>query len=283
VKRTASFGLALFLGIATAAGEPAERDPLRAFLEDNPGTHGEELIDFGLGDSVDRVLAVVHNPESGLATRAVGILDVSGSASIDLGVAGLTGRPGAEARGSYLLFVTQDCDDRQPLPRMRPGGWLYLSGNRLAAFDVVSYGPDCRVAEERFETSSHDAMRVVGERLYRRLGRGRFRYGALRYDTWDDAFAAPTREATLSLLRGHAAAAPDDPAVQNRFAVGLYASGDREGASQRLLRAEHLDPAARDPHRNLAHVYRQRGDRAGAAREEALASPTSAPPVGRGS
>jgi hypothetical protein len=283
VKRTASLGLALFLSVAGAAGEPAEPDPLRAFLEDNPGTHGEELIDFALGDSVDRVLAVVHNPESGLTTRAVGILDVIGNAAVDRSLATLAGRSGAEARGSYLVLVTQDCDDRQAPPRMRPGGWLYLSANRLAAFDVVSYGPNCRVAEERFETSSHDAMRVVGERLYRPLGRGRFRYGALRYDSWDDAFAAPTREATLSLLRGHAAGAPDDPSVQNRFAVGLYASGDREGASQRLLRAEHLDPSAPDPHWNLAHVYRQRGDRAGAAREEALASPTSPPSVGGGS
>ncbi len=283
MKRAAFLGLGLLLGVTTAVAEPADRDPLRAFLEDNPGTRGEELIDFALGDSIDRVLAVAHNPESGLAARAVGILDVSGSAAIDRSVAAFVGGAGASARGSYLLLLTQDCDDRQPPPRMRPGGWLYLSGNQLAAFDVVSYGPDCRAAEERFETSSHDAMRVVGEQLFRRVGRGRFRYGALRYDTWDDAFAAPTREATLSLLRGHAAAAPEDSSVQNRFAVGLYASGDPEAASQRLLRAEQLDPTARDPHRNLAHVYRQRGDRAGAAREEALASPRPVPSVGSGS
>jgi tetratricopeptide (TPR) repeat protein len=262
------------------AEETAGRNPLRRFLDDNPGTRGEELIDVVPRDSIDRVLAFVHNPDSGVAVSALRVSELVGGVAMERSVADLAGRAGAEARGSYLVLVTQDCDGRQAPPRMQPGSWLFLRQNRLAAWDVVSYGPDCRPLEERVEASDHDAMRVVGEALFRRQGRGRFRYGALRYDDWDEAFVAPTREATLSLLRARAAASPADASVQNHLAVALYAAGDREAAAQRLARASALDPSAPDPHRNLAIVHRQRGDRAAAAREEALAGAASAPAVG---
>ncbi|MCC6639551.1 MAG: hypothetical protein IT386_00130 [Deltaproteobacteria bacterium] len=275
---------ALALVVLLAAGdagadEAPEPDPLHVFLDEHPGMRGEELIDVAAGDGIDRVLAVVHNTESGLVVRALRVSEVAGSVAIERTPQQLAGRAGAEARGSYLVLLTQDCDERQPPPRMRPGSWLFLRANRLIAWDLVTYAEDCRPREERFEASDHDAMRVVGEDLFRTVGRGRFRYGALRYDAFEPAFVAPTREATLSLLRARAASAPSDAAVQNRLAVALYASGDRDGALHRLERAAALDPSAPDPHRNLATVYRQRGDRVAAEREETLAGAARPDPV----
>jgi hypothetical protein len=277
LRRAALLALALLLAGVARAEEALEPDPLRVFLADNPGIRGEELIDVSLGDSVDRVLAFLHNSESGLRLTGLRISELVGGVAMERSSRQLSGRAGADARGSYLVLLSQACDDRQPSPRMRPGSWLYLGGNRLAAWDIVSYGSDCRPVEERFEASSHDAMRVVGEEFFRRQGHGRFRYGALRYDVWDEAFLAPTREATLSLLRARAAASPSDASVQNRYAVALHAAGDRDAALLRLERATSLDPSALDPHRNLAFVHRQRGDRDAAAREEALAASAPAP------
>jgi hypothetical protein len=279
VDRAALALLALLFSAAVRADEAPAPDPLQVFLDDNPGTRGEELIDVAAGDSIDRVLAFLHNPESGVALGALRVTELVGGVAMERSPLHLAGRAGADARGSYLVLVTQGCDERQPPPRMRPGSWLFLRANRLAAWDVVAYRADCQPQEERFEASDHAAMRVVGEDLFRAQGRGRFRYGALRYDAWEEAFVAPTREATLSLLRARAAAAPSDAAVQNRFAVALYAAGDREGAERRLERAVELDPLAPDPHRNLAVVYRQRGDRAAAAREEAQAAAARLDPV----
>jgi tetratricopeptide (TPR) repeat protein len=278
--RLLAVALALVVGAKARADGGLADDPLRVYRDDNPGLRDEELIDVALGDPVDRVLAFVHNPESGIAVRALRVSEIVNGVAMERRAADLAGRAGASAQGSYLVLVTQDCDERQTRPRARPGSWLFLRGNRLAAWDLAVYGPDCRIVEERAEASDHDVMRVVGEELFRQQGRGRFRYGPLRYDTWDEAFVAPTRPATLSLLRAHAAAAPTDAAAQNRLAVALYAAGDREGAVARLERAVELDPSAAEPHRNLAVVYRQRGDRAAAAREEALAEASSKPAVG---
>jgi len=272
VARLLAVALALAVGAQVRAEGAAERDPLRVYQDENLSLRGEELIDFAAGDSIDRVLACVHNPESGIAVRGLRVSELVNGVAMERRAGDLAGRAGASAQGSYLVLVTQDCDDRQGRPRMRPGSWLYLRGNRLAAWDLVIYAGDCRIVEERTEASDHEAMRVVGEELFRRQGRGRFRYGPLRYDAWDEAFVAPTREATLSLLRAHAAAAPSDASAQNRLAVALYAAGDRDSAAARLERAVELDPGAPEPHRNLAIVYRQRGDRAAAAREEALAA-----------
>ena len=274
----ATLALVVLLAGAVARGAEAP-DALAAYLEDNPGMRGEELIDVAAGDSVDRVLAVLGNPESGIAVRTLRVSEIDGSAGTERSPAALAGRAGAAERGSFLVLLTQDCDDREPPPRMRPGSWLFLRANRLVAWDLAVYGDGCRTREERFEASDHDAMRVVGEALFRGIGRGRFRYGALRYDTFDPAFVAPTREATLSLLRARAAAAPSDAAAQNRLAVALYAAADREAALRRLERAVELDPAAADPHRNLATIYRQRGDREAAEREEALAGAVRSDPV----
>lgn len=282
-ERAALALLALLLASPSRADEAPAPDPLQVYLDDNPGMRGEELIDVAAGDSVDRVLAFLHNPESGVEVSALRVTEIVDGVAMERSALQLAGRAGAGTRGSYLVLVTQGCDERQPPPRMRPGSWLLLRANRLAAWDVVIYGSDCRPQQERFEASDHAAMRMVGKELFREQGRGRFRYGALRYDAWEEAFVAPTREATLSLLRARAAASPSDATVQNRFAVALYAAGDREGAEHRLERAVELDPLAPDPHRNLAIVYRQRGDRTAAAREEALAAagrfdPVYAPP-----
>lgn len=273
--RAERVAFAALLVAASVRAEPAlAPDPLQVFLGEHPGMRGEDLIDVALGDSIDRILAVVHNPESGMVVSALRVSEITGSSGTERSPAALAGRAGAETKGSYLVLVTQDCDENQVSPEMRPGSWLFLRANRLVAFDVVGYADDCRVREERSDASDHDAMRVVGEALFRRIGRGRFRYGALRYDTFEPAFVAPTREATLSLLRARVAEAPDDAAAQNRLAVALYAAGDREGARRRLERAVELDPSARDPHLNLAIVHRQRGDRAAAEREESLAGAT---------
>ena len=267
----------LLLGAAPSAADVEALDALRAFLAANPGVRGEELIDVAAGDGIDRVLAVVHNPDSGLSLRALRVSEISGGVGFERNPAELSGRDGALARGSYLVLLTQDCDTTRPRPRMQPGSWLFLRDNALVAFDLVLYAPDCRIAEERSHAADHDALRVVGEQLFRKLGRGRFRYGALQYEVWDDAFAAPTRAATLSLLRAGAAADPEDAEVQNRLAVGLHASGDREAAFERLQRASKLDPSAPTPHRNLAVIHRQRGEKEEAAREEALAAAAGAP------
>lgn len=271
--RSALLALAL-IGVLAAparADDPPGPDPLAAFLEANPGVRGEDLVVVASGDRVDRVLAVLHNPESGLAAQGVRVVALDGNVQTDRGPEELAGPAGASASETFLVLVTQECDDRQPPPRMRPGGWLLLRANRLAAWDVPVYGPDCRVQGEQVEASDHEAMRQVGEAHFRRLGRGRFRYGTLRYDAWDDAFAAPTREATLSLLRAHAVAAPEDGAAQNRLAVALYAAGERDAALERLRRASRLQARGADAHRNLAAVYRQRGQKDEAAQQEALA------------
>lgn len=278
-ERAALVALVLLLGAAARGDEMPAPDPLQVFLETNPGTHGEDLIDVAAGDSIDRVLAVLHNPESGVAVGALRVAELVGGVAMERTLTQVAGRPGSEARGSYLVLVTQDCDARQPPPRMQPGSWLFLRDNRLVAWDFVTYAPDCRPQEEHYEAFDHEAMRVVGGELFRSQGRGRFRYGALRYDAWEPAFVAPTREATLSLLRARTAAAPTDAAVQNRLAVALYAAGDRDAAVRRLERAVELDPAALDPHLNLAIAHRQRGDNVAASREEALAAALGADPV----
>ncbi len=272
-------GLVALLGAAAKADEAPEPDPLQVFLDDNPGVRGEDLIDVSPGDSIDRVLAFVHNPESGVTLAGLRVTQFGVGAPEDRPASELAGRRGADARGSFLVRVTQPCDDVQPAPRMQPGSWLVLRENALAAWDVLLYGADCRPRQERVEASDHEAMRVVGESVFRPLGRGRFRYGPLRYETFDEAFVAPTREATLSLLRARAAAAPSDAAVQNRLAVGLYAAGDRDAAVRRLERAAEIDPSSPDPHRNLAIAHRLRGDRGASAREEGLARDAEPPPV----
>lgn len=279
--RLALVVLATCASVTATADDGSASDPLEIYLTSHPGTRGEDLIEIDLGDPIDRVLAVVHNPESGLATEGVRVAELAGGVQADRAPEELAGVAGAGMAGSFLVLITQDCDERQPPPRVRPASWLLLRSNRVAAYDVVVYGPGCSTAEERFETSDHAAMRIVGEEWFRKLGRGRFRYGALRYDTWDDAFAAPTREATLSILGAHAAASPDDALVQNRLAVALHAQGERDAAFERLQRATRLDPGATDPHRNLAWIYRQRGQKEEALREETLASqgPPSAPGV----
>lgn len=278
-ERAALAALMLVVGAVARADEAPPPTPLEVFLDDNPGARGEDLIDVTAGDGIDRVLAFVHNPESGIALAAIRVTQFGVGPPLERSPSELAGRQGSDARGSFLVQVTQPCDDAQPPPRMQPGSWLFLQDNALAAWDVIVYGPDCNPRQEIVEASDHSVMRTVGEALFRHIGRGRFRYGPLRYEAFDEAFVAPTREATLSLLRARAAAAPSDVSVQNRLAVGLHAAGDREAALRRLQRAVEIDPSAPDPHRNLAIAHRLRGDREAAAREEAMARDAAAQPV----
>lgn len=201
----------------------------------------------------------------------MGVAELVGGVAFERDVSSLAADPAQAKTGSFLVTVTQPCDDRRSRPRMRPGSWLFIRDGGLVAFDLLVYEADCAIAGEWVLASDHDALRVVGEQLFRRLGRGRFRYGSLQYEFWDDAFAAPTREATLSLLRADAAANPDDGETHNRLAVALHASGDREAAFDRLRRAARLDPTLPCVHWNLASLHRQRGEKGEAAREEAIA------------
>jgi len=184
---------------------------------------------------------------------------------------------------TYLVDITQKCDS----PVVSEEGkaftsWFYLPGGQLAAWDVQTYGPGCRLEPRLFETSDHEAMRSVGRALFRPAGRGRFRYGALRYRSWDDAFGAPTREATLSLLRKQGLEQPTSARAQNDLAVGLYAAGQRDAAIETLGHAAQLASEWDLPHENLALALRERGDRTGAEREAQLAETLRKGQIGSG-
>ena len=103
-------------------------------------------------------------------------------------------------------------------------------------------------------------MRVVGTQLFRPNQRGAFLYGPLRYERWDEAFAAPTEQAMLSVLAGGLRAARSSAGANNRYAVGLYAVGRRKEALEHLHRAAELAPKWDLPHANLAIAHRQAGE-----------------------
>jgi hypothetical protein len=234
-----------------------------------PDLEAADLLDVSLGDSLARVLAVVHNEAVGAQPTRVRILELSGHDPLEVPD---PGRDAETSRRSFFVAVASACA-RPP----RPGGapdfdsWFFLPANALAAWSLQTYTGDCRPEPPLVETSDHEAMRVVGDRFFRRVGRGRFPYGPLRYEDWDDAFAAPSRKAALSLLQARAVARPRDARAQNRLAVALYAAGERDGAIQALRRAAELDPAWDLPHRNLAVVHQHRGETAAADHESRLA------------
>lgn len=242
-----------------------------------------EPVEFTAGDDLGHVLAFLRHPESGIgATRLrVQVLSATGATTLppESFAAGKSDFPPA----TYLVDLTQKCDHPEASEGARAfTSWFYLPDGRLAAWDVQTYGPACRPEPRLFETSDHEAMRSVGRALFRPARVGRFRYGALFYSPWDDAFAAPTREAMLSLLRKQVQEQPSSGRAQNDLAVGLYAAGQRDAAIETLGHAAQLSPDWYLPHENLALALRERGELAAAEREAQLAETLRKPRVGAG-
>lgn len=261
--------LALVLGVPGAA--VAAPDPFQAYRAWKPQLADEDLLEVAAGDSIARVLAVIYNPDSGVAPRRVRVSELQASGPVERAPAELAGEPGDSAPGTFLVSVTQKCDSSPAAGADAIGSWFYLPRNRLQAWQLQPYAAACRPEAPLFEASDHEAMRVVGEQLFRPARRGSFRYGALVYDEWDDAFGAATREAMLSLLRAGIGGHEKDARAYNRLAVGLYAAGETHDALAALRRAARLAPGWGIPHHNLSVIYLRLGDREDAARERQLA------------
>lgn len=261
--------LALVLGLPGAA--TAAPDPFQAYRTWKPQLADEDLLEVAAGDTIARVLAVVYNPDSGVAPRRVRVSELAASGPVERTPEDLAGEAGEQATGTFLISVTQRCDTSQPAGHEVVGSWFYLPRNRLQAWQLQPYGPACRPEAPLFEASDHEAIRVVGEQLFRPAKRGPFRYGALVYEEWNDAFGAATREAMLSLLRAGIVGHEKDARAYNRLAVGLYAAGETRDALAALRRAARLEPGWGVPHHNLSVIYLRLGDREDAARERQLA------------
>ena len=259
----------LFYGPALAA-QPRER------------TEGEP-VEFATGDDLQRVLAFLRHPESGIGVAHLRVQVLSATGATTLPPESVAPGKSDFPPATYLVAITQKCDK----PGMSEEGkaftsWFYLPEGQLAAWDVQTYGPGCRTEPPLFETSDHEAMRSVGRALFRPTRVGRFRYGALLYRSWDDAFAAPTREAMISLLRKQGLEQPTSARAQNELAVGLYAAGQRDAAIETLKNAAQLAPDWDLPHENLALALRERGELSAAEQESQLAESLRKPPVGAG-
>jgi len=268
--------LAVALVVGLPATAQASVDPFHAYRAWKPGVADEELLEVAAGDSLARVLAVIYNPDAGVGPRRVRVSELAASGPVERDPESLAGEPGDSAKGTFLVSVTQSCDASRGADSHALGSWFYLPRNRLQAWQLQPYAAGCRAESPLFEASDHEAMRVVGEALFRPARRGTFRYGALLYDEWDDAFGAATREAMLSLLRAGLAGHEHDARAYNRLAVGLYAAGETHDALAALRRAARFEPAWGLPHRNLSVIYLRLGDREAAARERQLAEAENA-------
>ncbi len=270
MSRGLTFALCAALAVLAPAAHATERT-----------TPAPEIDDLAPGDDLQRVLSFLRHPESGVGRARVRVRVLTADGVRELRLDGTGAVPPADA---YLVDLTQECDNRSASTGEAPfTSWLFLPGNRLAAWDVQVYAPDCQPEPRLFEASDHDVMRRVGQTLFRPARSGRFRYGTLVYTQWDDAFAAPTREATLSLLKKRALEHPGSGRAQNALAVGLYAAGERDAALAALARAVQLAPDWDVPHDNLAIAHRQRGDLSAAEREARLAEALRAPAERSGS
>jgi hypothetical protein len=246
-----------------------------------PERSDSEPVEFAAGDDLQHVLSFLRHPESGIGVAHLRVQILSATGTTVLPTESLAAGKSDLPPATYLVDVTQKCDRRGSSEEGNAfTSWFYLPDGRLAAWDVQTYGPGCRIEPALFETSNHEAMRSVGRALFRPVRVGRFRYGALRYHAWDDAFGAPTREATLSLLRKQVQEQPASARAQNELAVGLYASGQRDAAIRSLEHAAQLAPDWDLPHENLALALRERGDLSAAARESQLAETLHKPLVG---
>ncbi len=259
------------LGLLASA---AAADPYAAFRAAHPEVGEEDLLDVERGDGLAKVLAVLHHPESGFDPRELVIVrgDVPGVEEVSLEDA-LAAEP--DAATPLVVAVAQRCTGPSAAAPAF-SSWFVVRPDGLRAWSLQAHAEDCSAEAELFQASDHGAMRLVGEKLFARVRRGPFRYGALRYETWDEAFASPRPESMLSRLQATARARPHDAHAQNRLAVGHYARGEREAALAALERATRLDPGWPTPHRNLAVAHRQAGDLAAAARETEQAERLSA-------
>jgi len=258
---------ALALALVVGAGTARASDPYRAYRDAHPGLAEEDLLDVERGDDLARVLAVLHNPDAGVGPRRLRVRELGRGGGRPLDVDTLLAPGAGPESGVVLVDLAQTCDT-SAAGDAGFTSWLYLRNDRLVAWDLETYGPACRPAPRSVDALDHDALRDVGATLFRPAGRGPFRYGVLAYDEWDDAFAAPTRTAMLSLLQQEADTAPKDARAQQRLAVGLQAAGDRDGARRALERAVALDPGWRLPAENLVTVLSLSGDRAALADAE---------------
>jgi hypothetical protein len=263
----------------------AASDPYAAYVTSHPGVEADDLLMVTRGDSIGRALAVIHHPDGGHRPAEVRIRVFGGPEPGTVAPDRLSGAAGDAPGRSYLVEVTHECVD-SARPESSFESWLFLPDNRLAAWDLQSFEPGCRPDAAQFDANDHAAMREVADVLYRAAGRGRFRYGALTYDEWDDAFASPTRASLIALLQKAATERPRDARALLRLAVGLHANGERESAIRILHRAAQLDPAWALPQVDLAVAYRQLGDRASAERalrlaREAVSGVASGPPAAR--
>jgi len=240
-------------------------------------------VEFAAGDDLQHILAFLRHPESGIGASRLRVQTLSPTGATPLPPESFAPGKNAFPSATYLVDITQKCDSSVVSEEGKAfTSWFYLPDGQLAAWDVQTYGPGCRIEPRLFEASDHEALRSVGRALFRPAGQGRFRYGALRYRTWDDAFGAPTREATLSLLRKQGLEQPNSARAQNDLAVGLYAAGQRDTAIETLGHAAQLAPEWDLPHENLALALRERGDLSGAERESHLAEALRKSPVGAG-
>jgi len=268
VSRGLIFALCVvFVGLAPAAHATGRTTP------------APEIDELAKGDDLQRVLSFLRHPESGVGPARVRVRALTASGVRELRLDGSDVNMASPAE-AYLVDLTQKCDTRASAPDEAPfTSWLFLPGNRLAAWDVQVYAPGCQAEPRLFEASDHEVMRRVGQTLFRPARAGRFRYGPLEYTQWNDAFAAPTRDATLSLLRKLTLEHPGSGRAQNELAVGLYAAGDRDAALAALARAVQLAPDWDVPHDNLAIAHRQRGELPAAEREAQRAEALRVPAV----
>lgn len=247
------------LSVATLAGS----DPFDRYRAKHPGVEPVELLEPMLGEPLLRTLAVVFHPEAGFRPQDTWWIEEHGSLApqrgLDALVTRLEGLEPGRPDGVIVAF-RQACALQDG-----PSSWIYGGADGLRAFSLTPFDADCRAGDELVEASDHEAMRVVGVRLFRPRGRGAFRYGPLRYEVWDEAFAAPSSVAMLTVLEAKLRAAPDDPGARNRYAVALYAEGRRDEAIAVLRQAVATTPEWPRPALNLATALRQRGDLEGAA------------------
>lgn len=245
-------------------GGSATLQPYLSYREAHPEVGEEDLLEVQAGDSLERVLAVLHHPHAGFDATGVRLLrrDRPDAPEVAVEEALASGAP----RGFLVGAVGQRCSRARPGAQGDPfSSWFLLQDGRLRVWSLQAFGADCRPEDPMQSAADHAAMRVVGEELFARARRGPFRYGPLGYEEWDAAFASPSPEAMLSLLEATGRARPHDPHAWNRLAVGRYALGQRDAALEALERAVDLASSWSVPHRNLAVAHRLRGDLAAAA------------------
>jgi hypothetical protein len=281
-RRKTRFRLAsALLAGAISLGASTQEEFFQGYLKEHPEVAEEDLIEVAVGDSVDRVLAVIHHPDLGVDPLSVDLSRIDGAGVVPVEVPRVARETAAP--GDLFIAVRQRCGEAvSGAAKPAFGSWLYLPEGGLKAWSLQPYGPDCRREDPLVEASDHVAMRRVGEVVFRSLRRGHFRYGPLAYQEWDDAFGAPSTLTMISRLKASVAARPDDAHAHNRLAVGLFAVGERDAAVEALQRAAELEPGWALPHRNLAVAHLHRGDLAASALARQTADEIERAAVGGG-